>query len=178
MKPIAIVVIDMLHDFLYGNLKCERALAIIPDLQKLLNFAREREILIVYVCDSHSPEDEEFKKWPPHAIKGTKGAEIIPELKPKEGDIVIEKTRYSGFYNTDLDTKLKEFGVKTLILTGILTDICVQHTAADAFFRNYKLIVPKETTETLSQERKEYSLRYMSDIYGAKILSVNEWLEG
>ena len=63
---------------------------------------------VIYLTDNHVPDDAEFKVFPPHAIAGTKGAEIIPELAPEDDEDVIPKRRYSGFFGTDLDITLRE----------------------------------------------------------------------
>lgn len=70
-------------------------------------------------------------------IRDTWDTDIVPELKPQSSDIVIYKTRFSGFYQTDLDTTLKKFKIKYLIVTGVTTSICVESTVRDAMFRDY-----------------------------------------
>ena len=74
-------------------------------------------------------------------IRDTWGTDIVPELKPEPNDIVIYKTRFSGFYQTDLDETLKKFGIKYLIFTGVTTSICVESTVRDAMFRDYLCIL-------------------------------------
>ena len=74
-------------------------------------------------------------------IRDTWGTDIVPELKPEPNDIVIYKTRFSGFYQTDLDATLKKFGIKYLIFTGVTTSICVESTVRDAMFRDYLCIL-------------------------------------
>ena len=78
--------------------------------------------------------DNEFKVWPPHAIQGTKGSEAVDELKPQKNDFIIQKRRYNSFFDTGLDMLLRELKVDTVILAGLVTDICIQNTAAGAFF--------------------------------------------
>ncbi|HEX55247.1 MAG: cysteine hydrolase [Candidatus Altiarchaeales archaeon] len=173
---MALLVIDMLNDFLYGKLRCERCQRIIPNVRKLIQYSRENGIPVIYVCDSHIKNDSEFEKWPEHAVQGTKGSEIIPELKPREEDFIIKKRRYSAFFQTGLDSLLRELKIGEIIICGILTDICVQHTAADAFYRGYKTIIPKECTESLSDEAKEYSFRVMENLYNTRIVSLSEFI--
>ncbi|MEX0567985.1 MAG: cysteine hydrolase family protein [Candidatus Njordarchaeota archaeon] len=172
----AVLVIDMLNDFLYGKLKCERCQRIIPDVKKMIDRAHKKNLPVVYVCDRHIKTDREFEKWPPHAIEGTEGAEIIDELKPRKGDYVVPKRRYSGFFETSLDLLLRELNVNEIILSGILTDICVLHTAADAFFRGYRISIPRECTEALSDRAKDYAFKFMEEMYGANIVSLDELL--
>lgn len=74
-------------------------------------------------------------------IRDTWDTDIVPELKPQPNDIVIYKTRFSGFYQTDLDATLKKLGIKYLIVTGVTTSICVESTVRDAMFRDYLCVL-------------------------------------
>ncbi|HET9419126.1 MAG TPA: cysteine hydrolase [Chthoniobacterales bacterium] len=74
-------------------------------------------------------------------IRDTWDTDIVPELKPQPGDVVMYKTRFSGFYQTDLDATLKKFGIKYLIVTGVTTSICVESTVRDAMFRDYLCVL-------------------------------------
>jgi len=175
----AVLIIDMLNDFVTGDLKCARAKHIIPNLKRLVKAAHKRDIPIVYCNDAHYPEDfEVVEKWGKHAIKGTKGAEVITELKPAEKEYIIEKRTYGGFYETGLDPLLRSLyrggGVKTVILDGLHTHICVRHTNADAFFGGYKIIIAKDGVEAFTQEDHEQGLKYLGYVYNAKIKTVDE----
>jgi nicotinamidase-related amidase len=175
----AVIIIDMLNDFVTGDIKTERANNIIPKLKKLIEAARKHGIPVIYSNDAHLSEDAEVvHKWGKHAIKGTKGAEVIPELKPTEKDYIAEKRTYSGFYETGLDSLLRSLyrgeGVTTVILGGLHTNICVRHTAADAFFRGYKIIIAKDGVEAFTQEDHEQGLKYLEYVYNAKIMTVDE----
>jgi len=179
MNNKAVIIVDLLNDFVTGNLKTDRAKRVIPKLKKLIEAARKHKIPVIYSNDAHYPQDVEVvAKWGKHAIKGTKGAEVIPELKPTTKDYIVEKRTYSGFYETGLDPLLRSLyrgeGVKTVILGGLHTNICVRHTAADAFFRGYKIIIAKDGVEAFTQEDHEQGLKYLEYVYNAKINAVNE----
>ncbi|MEM2994657.1 MAG: isochorismatase family cysteine hydrolase [Candidatus Bathyarchaeia archaeon] len=179
LTKTAVIIIDMLNDFVTGDLKCERAKRIIPNLKRLVETARKHDIPVIYCNDAHLPEDFEIvEKWGKHAIKGTKGAEVIPELKPTEKDYIVEKRTYSCFYETGLEPLLRSLykgeGAKTLVLGGLHTHICVRHTAADAFFRGYKIIIAKDGVEALTKKDHEQALKYMEYVYNAKIMMVDE----
>ncbi|MBS7631886.1 cysteine hydrolase [Candidatus Bathyarchaeota archaeon] len=166
----AILVIDVINDFVSGVMGSERASRILSTISKLLTWARENHVPIIYVTDAHHQGIEpEFEIFPIHALDGSNGSEIVGEIKPERGDYHIKKRRYSGFYETGLDSLLRDLKVDTLIITGIVTNICVQHTAADAFFRGYKIIIPSDCVEALSDAEQEFALRYMEKIYGAEI---------
>jgi ureidoacrylate peracid hydrolase len=77
-------------------------------------------------------------------IRDTWDTDIVPELKPQASDVVIYKTRFSGFYETDLDATLKKFGIKYLIVTGVTTSICVESTVRDAMFRDYLCVLLRD----------------------------------
>ncbi|MEM3378186.1 MAG: isochorismatase family cysteine hydrolase [Candidatus Bathyarchaeia archaeon] len=175
----AVIIIDMLNDFVTGKLAAKRAEHIIPNLKRLIEEARKHDVPVIYSNDAHYPQDVEVtRKWGSHAIKGTKGAEVIPELQPSAKDYIVEKRTYSGFYETGLDPLLhslyKGEGAKTVILGGLHTNICIRHTAADAFFRGYKIIIAKDGVEAFTQEDHEQGLKYLEYVYNAKIMTVDE----
>ena len=158
----AILVVDMLNEFLSekGVMPFLRGRAIVPTLQTLLSQCREWGIPVVYINEAHrlDYDDVEFKKRGVHCLAGSWGAQVIDELRPKTGDLIVEKRRYSGFYDTDLDTVLRELNVKTLIVTGCVTNICVRSTVHDAFFRGYEVVVPKDCVEATDQREQDSSL--------------------
>jgi nicotinamidase-related amidase len=175
----AVIIIDMLNDFVTGDLKSKRAGDVIQPLKRLIEAARKHKMPVIYSNDAHYPEDAEVvKRWGKHAIKGTKGAEVIPELKPTEKDFVVEKRTYSGFYETGLDSLLRSLysgeGAKTVILGGLHTHICVRHTAADAFFRGYEILIARDGVEAFTQEEQQQGLKYLENVYNAKIMTVDE----
>jgi nicotinamidase-related amidase len=179
LEKRAVIVIDMLNDFVTGEIKTERARHIVPRLKKLVEAARKHELPVVYSNDAHLPEDHEVvERWGRHAIRGTKGAQVIPELKPEKKDYVVEKRAYSGFFDTGLDSLLRSLyrgeGAKTVILGGLHTNLCVRHTAADAFFRGYKIIIAKDGVEAFTQEDQEQGLKYLEYAYNAKIMTVDQ----
>ena len=179
MENPAVIVVDMLNDFVTGKLEVKRTKYIIPNLKRLIEKARENGVPVIYSNDAHYPQDTEVvEKWGNHAIKGTKGAEVIPELEPSEKDYQVEKRTYSGFYETGLDPLLRSLykgkGVKTVILGGLHTHMCVRHTAADAFFRGYHIIIAKDGVEAFTKEDHEQGLKYLENVYNAKIMTVDE----
>ncbi len=169
MKDTAILVIDMLEDFLSGALKCERAAKTLPLAKEFLTRARAAGLPVIFCCDAHRKGiDGELPLWGEHAMAGTKGAEIEGELGPEAGDFTVYKRRYSAFFHTELDILLRELGIKRVILFGIQAHICVQHTAADAYFYGYEVYVVPELTEAFTEEKKEGALAYMREMYAAK----------
>ena len=181
-KP-AIILVDMLNDFVTGKLEIKRAKNIIPPLQRLVVAARKNNVPVIYSNDAHYPQDVEItRKWGNHALKGTEGAKVIPELEPDETkDYIVEKRTYSGFYETGLDSLLRGLykgeGAKTVVLGGLHTHMCVRHTAADAFFRGYHIVIAKDGVEAFTQEDQEQGLKYLEYVYNAKIMMANEIIQ-
>lgn len=178
MENAIIVIIDMLNDFVTGKLAVNRAKHIIPNLKRLIEAARKSNVPVIYSNDAHRAKDWEVtEKWGAHAIKGTNGARVIPELTPTKKDYIIEKRTYSSFYKTGLDKLLKSLykseGVKTVILGGMHTHICIRHMAADSFFRGYKIIVAKDGVEAFTQKDHEEGLKYLENVYNAKLMTVD-----
>lgn len=175
MARYALILVDMLNDFVTGALGCDRGRAIVPALVTLTDVARSNKVPVIYANDSHLKGiDHELKLWGDHAIRGTKGAEVIPELTPKDGDFIVPKRRYSGFYQTDLQMLLSELQVDSVIITGLHTHMCCRHTSADAYYLGYNIIVPEETTNSFTEEDYESGLKYLKEIYGAKICHMED----
>ena len=175
MKKYAVIVVDMLNDFVTGPIADPRVHHIIEPIKQLCEKARAAGVPVLYANDCHTPEiDKEFRVWGPHAVEGTKGAEIIDELKAQPGDYVIPKKTYSGFFETTMERVLRELGVDTVIITGWQADCCCRHTSADAFFRGFDIVVPRETTDTTSEEAYQGALKYIEFIYGATICDLKD----
>ena len=174
MAKKALLIIDMLNDFVQkgASLEVPDTRNIIPAIQREIKDAHEKGDMVIYICDSHAPDDEEFDHfgWPSHGVKGTAGADIIDELKPSQQDSIIEKTTYSGFYKTKLDTTLKGLGVNTLRLTGCVTHICVMFIAYEAAIRGYRIEIVGDGVAGLAPEDHETALRIMQNVLRATIV--------
>ena len=172
MAGNALLVIDMLNDFLLPGAPLEVPLGrgAIPCIADRIADARREEVPVIYICDNHTPDDPEFSAWPPHAVKGTEGAKVVHELMPLKGDIVVPKTKYSGFFGTDLEKILKELEVTELTITGILTNICVLFTSCDAFMRGYSIKVPETCVASLTEEEHRFALDQMEKLMEAEVV--------
>jgi len=132
----------------------------------LLKSARQSGTAVIWICDEHLPTDREFEKRSVHCLHGSWGAEIVAELEPEVEELRIPKTRYSGFFETDLDHHLRQQGIDHLILTGVVTNICVRSTAHDAFFRDYRVTVPVECVAATSEREQDSTLYDLDTHYG------------
>lgn len=174
----ALIIIDLLNDFVTGSLACERADRIIPNIKNLSEAFRRKGYPVIYSNDAHLPEiDEEFKIWGSHAVQGTTGADVIPELKPESTDFVVPKRRYSAFTSTDLHLLLQELKVTSVVLTGLHTNMCLRHTSYDAYVHGYKIIIPKDCAEAFTQKDQDEGLEYIAKLYRAEITESKKIME-
>ena len=142
---------------------------------KLAEAARKVGMPVIFTNDAHIPGiDRELALWGAHGIAGTPEAQTSPLLNPQPTDYVVEKRRYSGFFQTGLLLLLNELGVNTLICCGMDTNICVKHTVADACFNNFNIIVVGDATATFLVGDQEEGLDYMRTCYAAKIIDTDE----
>jgi nicotinamidase-related amidase len=171
-RPAALLVVDMLNDFVLSGapLEVPAARAIIPAIRRRMDEARQAGIKVVFLCDAHAEDDPEFKNWPRHAVKDTIGATIVEELKPEDGDLVVEKTTYSAFYGTRLEDALSENGIRHLTITGILTNICVFFTAADAVMRGFFVEVARDSVAALTRDENDFALDQMAKVLKVKVI--------
>jgi nicotinamidase-related amidase len=168
----ALIVIDMLNDFVLPGapLEVPSARGIIPAIKRRIDDARERGIPVIYVCDAHAQDDREFGAWPRHAVGGTEGAKVIEELAPGPTDTVVDKTTYSVFYNTDLERVLTDKGVRKIILTGILTNICVYYAAVEAVVRGFEVEVATDGIAALTSRDHEFALEQMDKVLKVRLI--------
>lgn len=167
----ALLVIDMQNDFILPGapLPGWKCLEIVPNISRLIEFCRAHNIPVVWAIDVHSGEDMGLLEpmWPrvgPNSkekalVKGTPGAQIHDKLpQPLLEEIVIEKHRYSAFYQTDLELHLRTMGVKTLIITGMHTNICCQTTARDGFMRDFQIAYVSDAVTSFTKELHQAGL--------------------
>ncbi len=177
----ALVIVDMVNDFVDGVLANPAAKDIVGPIAFLAERARAREDWGVFFAnDAHLLTDVELRVFPPHAMAQTAGAAVIDDLRPAPDDVVIAKRFYSPFTETDFETELRAHHVGRLVVVGQHTDCCVRHTCYDAFVRGYELVVcpdgttvfePGSTEALASRQRR--ALEYLRTYYGAQIESAS-----
>jgi len=172
----ALVIIDMLNDFVDGALANPRAQAIVPALQRLLEHARREDWVIVFSNDAHETGDPELAVWGDHAMAGTPGAQVIAALEPQPGgrELVSPKRAYGAFDGTGLDEQLRLLGVDEVVLAGQHTHICVRHSAYGALVRGYEITVPRDAVCGFEGVDEEAALDYLRDVYHARVTTVDE----
>ncbi|WP_126450199.1 cysteine hydrolase family protein [Sulfodiicoccus acidiphilus] len=170
-RTSAVVVVDMQNDFVRreGKLYVPSAESTILPISKLVKLARSSGSLVIYTQDWHMKDDPEFKIWGEHALAGSWGAEVVEELRPMEGDLVVKKYRYDAFFESPMDYLLRVKGVRTLVVTGTVANICVLHTAASAALRWYDVVLPKDTVSAMTEFDYYSTLRQVDFLYKGTI---------
>ncbi len=178
-RSTAVVVVDMQNDFVKpgGKLVVPTAAATIEPIRRLLERARRGGVRVFYTQDTHYEGDPEFQIWGEHARHGTWGWEIVEELKPQPGDIVVQKTRYDGFYGTPLEDLLRAYNIENLVVTGTVANICVLHTAGSAALRRFKVHIPLDTVSALNDFDYYAALRQASFLYKATLVKTADNIE-
>lgn len=153
MKP-AIIVVDMLKDAFTGKdpSSIEEYLRIVPRIKELLDKARGLGIPIIFACDSFLEGDFIFGGKRPYSVRGTEGAEVIDELKPRSQIEILPKRRFSAFFKTDLDQTLRLLGIDTVVIAGINTHVCVLATAIDSVCNDFNAIVLEDCSASRKRE--------------------------
>ena len=179
----ALISIDYTYDFVAtdGKLTAGKpAQAIEEAITRVTKAAYEAGDYIFFAIDCHDEDDHfhpETALFPPHNIKGTKGrglygqlANLYEEIKKDNRVFWLDKRHYSAFSGTDLDIRLRERRVTTVVLTGVLTDICVLHTAIDAYNLGYDIEISAEAVASLTEENHQFALNHLKNVLGAKIV--------
>ncbi len=173
----AVVVIDMLVGFCrHGNLHSPRFEPLVPRLYAHLKRAEEKGAHLVFLADTHAPDDPEFRMFPPHCVEGSGEEEVVPELAEfvRRGTLVRKHT-FSGFRGTELDDVLTRLAPKRVEVAGVCTDICVLHTVYDLEVRGYEVVVRKSLVETYdapghdAEEFNRFALGHIRDVLGAAV---------
>lgn len=134
----------------------------------------------VFAIDVHEKEDKyhpETKLFPPHNIRNTNGRDLFGALQHvyemnKEAEHVyyMDKTRYSAFAGTDLEIKLRERGIVEVHIVGVCTDICVLHTAVDAYNKGFKIVIYKDAVASFNQAGHDWALSHFEHTLGATVI--------
>lgn len=135
---------------------------------------------VVYAIDCHKKEDvyhPEQELFPPHNIEGTSGRNLYGTLlalyettKNFPNVYWIDKRHYSAFSGTDLDIRLRERGINEIHLTGVCTDICVLHTAVDAYNLGYKIVVHRDAVASFDPVGHSWALNHFKSVLGAEVV--------
>ena len=160
----ALMVVDMQHFFLEPNSPTYTigGPAILPNAKRLLNAFRQADRPVIFTRHVHHPADLDVGImgwwWEGKCIEGSPESEIVPDLEPLPNEKVVLKHRYSAFYNTDLETVLRCLKIQDIVISGVMTNMCVESTARDAYFRDYRVWIPADGTGSINEEMHLASL--------------------
>lgn len=183
MRKRALINVDYTYDFVApdGKLTCgEPGQAIEADIVSITKQFLENGEFVAFGIDAHEENDPlhpESALFPPHNIIGTKGMELYGSLQQlyeqyQENDNVFyfEKTRYSAFVGTNLELKLRERKIDEVHLVGVCTDICILHTAIDAFNKGFSIVIHEKGIASFNEAGHEWALTHFQNTLGAKVI--------
>ncbi|BBI32971.1 cysteine hydrolase family protein [Cohnella abietis] len=176
----AIIVIDYTVDFVVGNLPVgQPGIDIEQRIVQLTKQFAEQKDFIVMAVDLHEEEDvfhPETKLFPPHNIRGTAGRDLYGQLGSWYSDnkqlvYWMDKTRYSAFCGTDLELQLRTRGIEEIHLVGVCTDICVLHTAVDAYNKGFRIVIHQDAVASFNQPGHDWAIGHFEQTLGATVVS-------
>lgn len=142
-------------------------------------FAQNQDDFLVFGIDTHHQDDPyhpESKLFPPHNIANTPGIKLYSELenyyqsiKDQANVYYMPKTRYSAFAGTDLHQKLSERDIREVHILGVCTDICVLHTAVDAYNLGYQIVIYQDAVASFNQDGHDFALQHFTNCLGATV---------
>ena len=180
MKP-ALILIDLQEDYLARKELAPRKDALLGNVGKLLAAFRSLSLPIVHVISIYRKDRSNWTlsmiqdNWPV-VIEGTPGAKVAAEVRPLPGEPVVVKDRYSAFFRTDMDERLKAMGATDLVLAGINTHACIRTTAIDAFMRDWKVILPLECVDSWDPDHHRITVEYFRKAKIARIVPLEDFL--
>jgi nicotinamidase/pyrazinamidase len=163
----ALVIIDMLNDFLLpsGSMYFEKGQAVVGPISRLKAACRGYGVQVVYGNDAHPKDSQEFSDWAPHCLAGSPGAQIIQELSPEAGDIVLYKDALSLFADGVAQRILRGLDISRLILVGVATEYSMKSCALDALARGFTVTMVSDAIAgvDLREGDAEQALQAMRD---------------
>ena len=174
---VVLLIIDMISDFEFdgGAEILPFAEEISKNIADLKKKAEKAGVAVIYVNDNFGKWRSDFTKQLKHSqSKSVRGHKIARRLAPKKDDYFVLKAKHSAFYSTTLDLLLAYLGAKTLVLTGVASDICILFTANDAYMRDFDLYIPRDCVAANEKETNEKTLAYMERVLKADIRASTE----
>lgn len=169
----ALLLVDVINpfDFQGGRAFARRAMRVAKAIARLRDRASKAGVPVIYVNDNLGKWRSDVSALVESCVRdGVAGAPIVELLTPRNTDYVVLKSTLSGFYQTPLETMLRLGGVKTLIVTGFAADNCVLFTSADAYMRDFRLVIPRDCIGAKTPDALQRALKTMGELFGAKIL--------
>ncbi len=187
-KNAALLVVDVQNDFAAEGGMMDRegndltmSQTMVPNLEKFIDAAREAEVPVIFIRNVYNTDSNWYLSdvWLEQAARVRQGSYVIHsvcapdswegdfyKVRPVEKDVIVTKHRFSAFQDSDLDLILRSRDIRTLIMTGIATNVCVESTARDGFFRDYYIVFTSDCTATFSKEDHEGTLNNIRRFFG------------
>lgn len=169
-SPVALLLIDVINDldFDNGQALADRVRPMARSLAALKQRARQLGIPAIYVNDNFGKWRSDFHSILDHCLRdGSRGRELALALRPDDDDYFVLKPKHSGFFSTTLDLLLDYLQVRSVVLGGVATNICVLFTANDAYMRDLHLVVPGDCVASSDEAAHEYALEQMREVLKA-----------
>jgi len=169
-RSTAILLLDVITDFEFedGDKLLRNSLPMARKLSRLKARAKKSGIPVIYVNDNFGKWQEDFKTMSDHFMRAeAKGRQIVTLLQPEADDYYVLKPHRSAFYSTTLELLLRDLKTKTLIVTGVTTDICVLFTANDAYMRGFDLVVPSDCVAAVEPNHKRQAIEFIKRVLKA-----------
>lgn len=171
-SDIVLLLIDVINDFDFpeADQLLEHALPMARKIKGLKERAKAANIPVVYVNDNFGRWRSDFRAMVGHCMAtNCKGREVVTLLEPESDDYFVLKPKHSAFYSTTLDLLLTYLEAKSLVITGVASNICVLFTASDAYMRDYVLKVPSDCVAANTVDANQYALQQIEMILKADI---------
>jgi isochorismate hydrolase len=173
-KHSALLVIDLQNYFQ------QIVQPVLGNIQNVIQFCRQKKIPVIFTQHGHTDAASDGgvlgEWWGQVILHGTKDWKFIPEMKIESKDLVLQKKRYSAFFETDLEKFLRSKGIKDLIISGVMTNLCCETTARDAFMRDYRVFFLIDGTATGKDDHHLATLKNLG--YGfAYLMTCNELIQ-
>ena len=170
-SSVALLLIDVINDLEFdgGEQLLRHARPMAHRIAELKRRAKVQGVPVIYVNDSFGRWRSDFRKLVSHCLAdGTRGRPVVELLAPEDDDYFVLKPKHSGFYHTTLDLLLDYLKVRTVVLAGMATDICVLFTANDAYMRDLEVIVPSDCVASGDRRKHARALAQMEEIIDAR----------
>lgn len=176
-KKLAFITTDLQYDLVKKSPEREQRVAeMMPKVVEFLTELRKNEVPIIHQQLVYKETDHvEYFHGRIPCLQDTDGVKFLPEMEA-EKDIIVQKRKDSGFYETNLHELLQEQGVDTIMLGGMQAQICIQTTAADGYFRGYNVIAVEDCITSTLEEDKQRALEWLRG-YCGRVLASGEILE-
>jgi nicotinamidase-related amidase len=169
-RSTALILLDVVTDFEFedGDALLRNSLPIARRLARLKSRVKSAGSPVIYVNDNFGKWQEDFKTMAEHFVRpAAKGHKFVGLLRPDMDDYYVLKPHRSAFYSTSLELLLRDLRIKTLIITGITTDICVLFTANDAYMRGFELHVPSDCVAAVKPDHSKQTVQFIKRVLKA-----------